>query len=329
MVKQGPQMAPSGQRTRIFATKLRQRSQRRMPALRGRPRPRSSVIVLGPVNASSDRAVGLDKGNLGGGAGSSLGALGADIGRGVGHQVVHFDAEDIGESDEDFERDPLGILGDDPIDLLPEGAYTATETAAPPGYLPTPTPVAFTISPSSTFPVAVNVANTLAPTITSTATPIQYRGFGITDTAVIAGTVPATGMSLTFTAYGPSPTPDCTAPAYTSTPLTIISAGSYTPADTFNPAAAGTYYWIASLQDTATGTVITSPCGEAGETTTVLTDPSLRSQATPTASSVRQSPTRRSSPATSLLAPLSRSTSTGLRPHPPAAPRSSPRSPLM
>ncbi len=167
---------------------------------------------------------------------------------------------------------------------LPEGSYTATETAAPPGYLPNPTPVPFVIAPTSSFPVTVRVADALAPSITSSATEQQYRGHRITDTATISGIVPATGMELTFTAYGPSATPDCTGtPAFTSTLVAITTAGTYPLTESFVPTNAGTYYWVVSLRDVATGSVISGVCGAAGETSVVVTDPDLTSRATPTA----------------------------------------------
>jgi len=45
---------------------------------------------------------------------------------------------------------------------LPEGNYTAVETAAPRGYLLNAAPLAFTIAPGSVFPVVVSLADTAA-----------------------------------------------------------------------------------------------------------------------------------------------------------------------
>lgn len=114
-VKQAPQMFPSGQRTRILGTILVQRPQRWVPMVRGRPRPRSSLVIR-PKDPGADGPVGLQERNVGGGA-DGLGAGRPDARGGVCHELVHLNVEYVGQGDEDLERDPFGVLHRQPVDL--------------------------------------------------------------------------------------------------------------------------------------------------------------------------------------------------------------------
>lgn len=65
MVKQIPQIRPSGQVTRAFATWRPHRSQTTSPVLRGRPRPRLAVsVAMGQPGTNRFDAVG-DLGDVG------------------------------------------------------------------------------------------------------------------------------------------------------------------------------------------------------------------------------------------------------------------------
>ena len=95
VVKQIPQMAPSGQVTRIFAAIRPHRSHRWSPSDRGRPRVPGLVVVKDP---GPDGFVGVSEPDdvLPGGGGLLL-AFGPGVGGGEGEEFVRFDAEDVAE----------------------------------------------------------------------------------------------------------------------------------------------------------------------------------------------------------------------------------------
>lgn len=84
-VKQAPQIAPSGQRARIFDTPSPHRSQCRCPVVRGRPRRRGSVSAAtagrGTVLARRGRPLGLGISVIVGGDPGPHRAVGADVGQ--------------------------------------------------------------------------------------------------------------------------------------------------------------------------------------------------------------------------------------------------------
>lgn len=103
VVKQIPQMAPSGQVTRIFAAIRPHRSHRCPPSDRGRPRVPRLVVVKDP---RPDGFVGVSEADdVFPGVGGLLLAFGPRIGGREGEQLVRFDAEDVAEGGQELEGD--------------------------------------------------------------------------------------------------------------------------------------------------------------------------------------------------------------------------------
>jgi uncharacterized repeat protein (TIGR01451 family) len=136
-----------------------------------------------------------------------------------------------------------------------------------------------------------SVVTKAIPSISTQATSVQL-GSSPSDTATDVGVTGVAGMpaptgTVTFTAYGPSPTPDCTGqPAFDSGPVALrpgtgpvesTATASFTP-----PPEAGSYYWRVSYSgDDNYAALPPSPCGETGETSTVTpAAPSIATRAT-------------------------------------------------
>jgi hypothetical protein len=127
-----------------------------------------------------------------------------------------------------------------------------------------------------------SVVNKATPSVSTQATTVVL-GSSPQDAATLIGVagvpgLPAPTGTATFTAYGPSPTPDCTGtPAFGPvteelTPIddtgTSAATASFTP-----PPVAGSYYWVVSYSgDDNYNEVLADPataCGINGETSTV------------------------------------------------------------
>jgi hypothetical protein len=113
-----------------------------------------------------------------------------------------------------------------------------------------------------------------SPTIVTTATNAQV-GSAITDSAVLSGTAPTgtVGGTITFNLYGPSTSTTCSAPIYTSPPVTVSGNGTYGPASFTPTQGAGNYHWVATYSGDVANNGATELCGAAGETSTVTAAP--------------------------------------------------------
>ncbi len=120
--------------------------------------------------------------------------------------------------------------------------------------------------------------NKVSPTISTQATTPVTIGGSATDTATLSGGSSPTG-SITFSVYGPNSSMNCSPLVYTST-ATVNGNGQYS-SGTFTPAAAGTYYWIASYGGDGNNNTAATKCGDTGETLTVpKSSPTISTQAT-------------------------------------------------
>jgi hypothetical protein len=109
-----------------------------------------------------------------------------------------------------------------------------------------------------------------APTtaITSVASSAEV-GEAIGDVATLSGATADAGGTITFQAWGPSSTSDCSGnPTFTST-VNVSGPGNYT-SDDFTPSTAGNYYWIATYsgEPESDNTPVAGACGDPGETST-------------------------------------------------------------
>jgi hypothetical protein len=131
-----------------------------------------------------------------------------------------------------------------------------------------------TLSGSTTTleePEGVAVAGppaTVSAGVTTQASPSQSSvGDPVSDTATVSGGTNPSGQ-IVFKLYGPND-PTCSlAPAYTSAPVTVSGDGAY-PSGTFDPAASGTYSWVASYSGDTNNAPVTTACGDPNETVTV------------------------------------------------------------
>ena len=159
-----------------------------------------------------------------------------------------------------------------------------TASAQSGSYLPTETGTYFWVASYSGDPNndavagacgAANETSTVtkaSPTIATTATNTSLPDGTIKDTATVSGLSGNAGGDVTFTLYGPSPTPDCTGTVrFTDTkPLGSVVGGiaSVTSAS-YTPTQAGKYYWIASYSGDGNNSPVVGQCGDQGETSTV------------------------------------------------------------
>jgi hypothetical protein len=94
-------------------------------------------------------------------------------------------------------------------------------------------------------------------------------GEAISDVATLSGATADAGGTITFQAWGPSSTSDCSGnPTFTST-VPVSGPGNYTSED-FTPSTAGNYYWIAAYsgEPESDNTPVAGSCGDPGETST-------------------------------------------------------------
>jgi uncharacterized repeat protein (TIGR01451 family) len=92
-------------------------------------------------------------------------------------------------------------------------------------------------------------------------------GVQVSDTATIAGGYQP-GGSLTFALFGPSDMSCTSTPVFSST-VTVGGDGSY-PSGSFQPAATGTYHWVASYSGDANNSGAAGTCGTSSENVTIV-----------------------------------------------------------
>ena len=68
--------------------------------------------------------------------------------------------------------------------------------------------------------------------------------------------------TITFNAYGPSATADCSGTPVDTETVTVTGTGGYTTPAGFAPAAAGTYWWAAGYSGDAGNNPVASACGD-------------------------------------------------------------------
>ena len=128
------------------------------------------------------------------------------------------------------------------------------------------------------------------PAITTTAgSPGTLPGaVTVSDVAHLTGLTETATGKVTFTVYGPfglDSSPTCTG-ASQSVDVTLGSVGADHAIDVSSGpvtvTAAGKYYWIASYNGDANNEAVAGKCGDANETSTVVTRPPRRSPPTPT-----------------------------------------------
>lgn len=171
----------------------------------------------------------------------------------------------------------------EPVSLgdLPLGDYIAVEMSPPVGFVRDRTEHAFTIERDAQL-VTLSITNTRVPGVRTTATPGSYLGGVLRDTAVVTGPVPP-GATVVFEAFGPSETPVCENPVFTSAAVPVTGAGSFPMTDSFTPTVSGDYHWIETLRDAEGEVLHRGQCGAEEETSRVLDIPVVTTKATPQA----------------------------------------------
>jgi uncharacterized GH25 family protein len=105
-------------------------------------------------------------------------------------------------------------------------------------------------------------------TLIATAASSETVGAAVHDVATLSGATANAGGTITFQAWGPSDTPDCTGtPVFTST-VSVDGPGDY-QSGAFTPDTAGSYYWIASYSGDVNNLPSSGLCGDDGETSTI------------------------------------------------------------
>ena len=119
-----------------------------------------------------------------------------------------------------------------------------------------------------------------APGLNTQASPPVKLGGQITDTANLTGGVSPTG-TITFKFFLPADTNCVGPPAFTSPPVAVNGAGSYTSAP-YTPTVAGTFRTIASYSGNASNVPVTTKCNDTGESVVVSAPSPSPSKAAPT-----------------------------------------------
>src|SRR4051812_36998128 len=118
-------------------------------------------------------------------------------------------------------------------------------------------------------PSKVTLSN--CTSLTTTAQSPVTLGQPISDVAHLAGSTIGAGGTITFHLFSDA---SCQNEIDTGlTPAAVNGDGDY-PSGNFTPAAAGSYYWIASYSGDAHNNASTGTCGDAGETSVVNAAPS-------------------------------------------------------
>jgi Bacterial Ig domain len=115
-----------------------------------------------------------------------------------------------------------------------------------------------------------------SPTLSTTPSGSTV-GRPVTDSATLSGGDDPTG-TITFEAYGPSPTPDCTGIPLDDETVDVSGAGSYTTTNGFTPSQAGTYYWVTTYSGDTDNAGITSGCDQESVTVTSPPPPTAQNQ---------------------------------------------------
>jgi LPXTG-motif cell wall-anchored protein len=110
-----------------------------------------------------------------------------------------------------------------------------------------------------------------APSLNTQASPPITLGGQISDTANLTGGVGPTG-TITFKFYTPADTNCVGPPVFTSPPVAVNGAGTYTSAP-YTPTVAGTFRTIASYSGNASNVPVTTKCNENGESVVVSSPP--------------------------------------------------------
>jgi hypothetical protein len=111
-------------------------------------------------------------------------------------------------------------------------------------------------------PATVTFIVKASPTISTQASPGSLQGGAVHDTATVAGGAGPTG-TVTFRLFSDA---GCTVQVFTST--NPLQAGTAT-SDSFTPAAAGTYRWMASYSGDSANAAVAAPCDAPNETVTI------------------------------------------------------------
>src|SRR3989441_166010 len=121
-----------------------------------------------------------------------------------------------------------------------------------------------------------STVNKATPTLTTSATATATAGQTIQDMATLAGGVNP-GGTITFTLYGPfDPTADpgtCTNGTAAGS-ATVTGNGTY-PSSAVTVNEGGAYRWIASYSGDPNNNAVSTSCGDAGETSTVIAQADL------------------------------------------------------
>ena len=114
------------------------------------------------------------------------------------------------------------------------------------------------------------------------ASPGVAVGGTITDTATLADGIAPSGI-IDFTLFGPDDATCAGPPAFTSPPVPVNGAGSYTSAP-FAPTLAGTYRWVATYSNDPNNRPIVTACDDPAEMVVVTAPPPATPTITTTAS---------------------------------------------
>ena len=112
-------------------------------------------------------------------------------------------------------------------------------------------------------------SSSASPTISTTVSPSTVKltttAGSATDTATLSAGFSPTG-TLTFTVYSDA---SCSIVVHTSASVMVAGNGVYT-SDSFTPATAGTYSWVATYSGDSNNNALITPCGAPGETLTAI-----------------------------------------------------------
>ncbi|MFO1284217.1 MAG: IPTL-CTERM sorting domain-containing protein [Burkholderiales bacterium] len=107
------------------------------------------------------------------------------------------------------------------------------------------------------------------PTLATTASAGGAIGVSVTDSATLGNTTVAPTGSITYTLYGPNPTPLCSGNQVFQATVNSINGNGPHVSPSFPPTTAGTYYWIASYSGDANYNAVSGACGDSGESVTI------------------------------------------------------------
>ena len=124
-----------------------------------------------------------------------------------------------------------------------------------------------------------SAVNKATPVLTTTAAGPVTVGQSITDTAHLSGGYGSLGGSLSFNVYAPGDA-TCSTPTLVTPDVPVSGTGNYTSAD-FTTLTTGLYRWRAFYTGDVNNNAVSTPCNDAGETSTVnQAPPTLSTTAT-------------------------------------------------